>query len=303
MVTKKHSKATTGAGKAAPIAAAGATPVRLIAKDESTCEAALKRVIGLARALPPGAVPVDAVPADAAPMQKQAVQAKPEQVASRSASGEGAPSSQARQSLQAALDGLDSEVAQKLRTLFLAGRAGTSIGDANTDGPESDAKSALAAAALDGSTDGPQFADCLRRGHALACATAIDVERPFAGWSSTAPHSLDERAWLSFGKQLAKSEPSDWQCFALMQANTQAISRLYLRLADHSWWSFQALLDRPSVAVVESQRRTLARRRSKSLSTASLATLVSALSTVQGRALQRAARAIRARVGEAAAAT
>ena len=209
----------------------------------------------------------------------------------------------ARQSLEQALEGLDAETALKLRTLMIAGRDVKSISDVNTNMTLADSKSAFAAAALDASQSGPLLADYLRRGHALACATALDLERPLAGWLSLVPGNLDERAWLSFGKQLAKADPNDWQCLAFVDAGSGGISRLYLRLEEHAWWSFQSIMDRPSAASVEKQRRALSSRRSKGMMTQSLSAIVAKLSLTEGRALRRAARAIRARVGEAAAAT
>jgi hypothetical protein len=259
-----------------PVLANAATALKA-AKDEATCEGALARVIRLAQATLPelrengGDGPVNA-----------AVTLVP---------------SEARKSLEKALDSLDSEVALKLRTLMIAGRDGKSIVDVNVNMTLDDSKAAFSTAAADASQNGPLLADYLRRGHALACATALDLERPLASWSAAASHTLDERAWLSFGKQLAKAEPDDWQCLAFVEAN-QAISRLYLRLQGHAWWSFQAVLDRPSAAAVEKHERTLSSRRSKGLATRSLSPLVSRLLATEGRALRRAARAIRARVGE-----
>jgi hypothetical protein len=247
--------------------------------NAATCEGALARVIRLAQAMLPSAHDGDGNTAVAPP----------------TSSSDGA-----RESLEKALGELDSEVALKLRTLMIAGRDGKSITDVQVNMTIGDSRAAFAAAALDTSHNGPLLADYLRRGHALACATALDLEEPLAGWASDGTSTLDERAWLSFGKQLAKAAPDDWHCLAFVESETQSISRLYLRLDEHAWWSFQTVLDRPSSAVVEKEKRTLTSRRSKGLATHSLAALVSRLSAAKGRALRRAARAIRARVGEAA---
>lgn len=280
---KQSDSAVATATKTRAVAARTNTPARppvaVVVKDEATVEGALARVIRLAQAMLPRGDKAEATPADAA----------------------ATPPPEALGALKKALEGLDSEVALKLRTLMIAGRDGKNIGDVNVNLTIDDSNAAFATAALDASQNGPLLADYLRRGHALACAAGLDLERPVAAWSSTTAHSLDERAWLSFGKQLAKAELDDWQCLAFVESDNQSISRLYLRLEEHAWWSFQAVLDRPSAATVEKYKRTLSSRRSKGLATRSLTSLVSRLSAAEGRALRRAARAIRARVGEAAA--
>lgn len=279
----------------ARVAGAGAVAPAVLA-DKATTEAALRRVIQLALAMLPD-------PRDAA---KERPKGEPPALDSSETSAAGtaaAAQNPARQSLERALDDLDPEVALKLRTLMIAGRDGKSISDVNVNMTLGDSKAAFSAAALDTSHNGALLADYLRRGHALAWATALDIERPLASWAETTPHTLDERAWLSFGKQLAKSEPGDWQCLAFVDGRTQGISSLYLRLAEHAWWSFQAVLDRPSAAAVEKQQRALTSRRSKGVAARSLTSVASQLSSAQGRALRRAARAIRARLGEATAAS
>ena len=262
-------------------------------KEKATCEGALRRVIALAQATlqesrsgePRGAQPAE--PSGAGPVS----------VPGPTKSGR---ATQEQATLEQALEGLDSEVALKLRTLMIAGRDGKTIGDINVNLTLDDSKGAFAAAAVDTSQNVPLLADYLRRGHALACAAALDLERPLASWGGSKALSLDERAWLSFGKQLAKAGVDDWQCLAFVDGN-QCVSRLYLRLQGHAWWSFQAVLDRPSAAMVEKHERSLSSRRSKGLSTRSLSALASRLASIEGRALRRAARAIRARVGEASA--
>jgi hypothetical protein len=287
MATRKKRSEPAVATATKASAAAAPTPARPAGSvqatgDDSTCEGALARVIRLAEAMLPGSHEGEI--SDAA------------KVVASSSDG-------ARQSLEKALDQLDSEVALKLRTLMIAGRDGKSITDVQVNMTLADSRAAFSAAALDASHNGPLLADYLRRGHALACATALDLELPLSGWGVDGSSTLDERAWLSFGKQLAKAGPDDWHCLAFVESENQSISRLYLRLDEHAWWSFQAVLDRPSSAVVEKQKRTLTSRRSKGLATHSLAALISRLSSAKGRALRRAARAIRARVGDAAAAS
>ncbi len=276
MQSKK--KKTSAAAPVATQARVASAVTPAVLADKATTEAALRRVIQLALAMLPDT--------------RDAAKDGPTEELSAAVPNE------ARQSLERALDDLEPEVALKLRTLMIAGRDGKSIGDVNVNMTLGDSKAAFAAAALDTSHNGALLADYLRRGHALAWATAVDIERPLASWAETMPHTLDERAWLSFGKQLAKSEPGDWQCLAFVDARTQGISSLYLRLAEHAWWSFQAVLDRPSAAAVEKHQRALTSRRSKGVAARSLASVASQLSSAQGRALRRAARAIRARLGE-----
>jgi hypothetical protein len=183
--------ATKTRAVAARTSAPARPPVAVVVKDEATVEGALARVIRLAQALlPRGDKP-------------EARGDKPEAPADAVAT----PAPEALEALKKALGALDSEVALKLRTLMIAGRDGKSIGDVNVNLTIDDSNAAFATAALDASQNGPLLADYLRRGHALACAAGLDLERPIAAWSSTTSHSLDERAWLSFGKQLAKAEP------------------------------------------------------------------------------------------------
>jgi hypothetical protein len=281
-VTKARTSAPTAASSRPPSASEAAA-------HAATCEGALARVIRLAQAMLPNTADSDGSAAVASPATASPLP------------GPSSSPDRARELLEKALDELDSEVALKLRTLMIAGRDGKSITDVQVNMTLGDSRAAFAAAALDTSHNGPLLADYLRRGHALACATALDLEEPLAGWTSDGSSTLDERAWLSFGKQLAKAGPDDWHCLAFVESETQSISRLYLRLDEHAWWSFQTVLDRPSSAVVEKEKRTLTSRRSKGLATHSLAALVSRLSSAKGRALRRAARAIRARVGDAAA--
>lgn len=217
MVTKK--KTTKAAASVATESrAAGAGAVAPVLVDKATTEAALRRVIQLALAMLPDT-------RDAAkdrPKGESAATALPE--APPPGTGAALPN-QARQSLERALDDLDPEVALKLRTLMIAGRDGKSISDVNVNMTLGDSKAAFSAAALDTSHNGALLADYLRKGHALAWATALDIERPLASWAETMPHTLDERAWLSFGKQLAKSDPGDWQCLAFLDGRTQGISQ------------------------------------------------------------------------------
>jgi hypothetical protein len=202
----------------------------------------------------------------------------------------------ARARLTATLRDSDAETAEKLERLMIAGRDGRSVAAVQRNASPSDAHAAFATIATEcGRSD---LVEYLLRGHAMACATGINLERPIDDWQSHSADTLDERAWLSFGKQLAQSVPADWQCLAIIESGTGGLNKLYLKLEDHAWWSFQALLDRPTQREVENERRSLGRRQFKGISASTLEAVLGQLEQVQGRALQRAARAIRARVGE-----
>lgn len=247
----------------------------------TTFEGTLRYVIGLADAvsLEQGAVLPGAV-ADAPP------EAAPKPAA-------GAPAAAAL--LTKALTELGPEVAVKLRTLMVAGRDGRGVTAVHVDAKPADAD--LGAAAADLNANGPLLADYLRRGHAMACATGFDLEKNISAWPSSAPHTLDERAWLSFGVQLAKSQPDEWTCVGFVGADARLLTKLYLRLGENAWWSFRSLLDRPSPAVVDKEKRVLSKSRSKGLTTASLKPMADRSCGTEGRALRRAVKAIRARVG------
>jgi hypothetical protein len=205
----------------------------------------------------------------------------------------------ARAQLTAALGELDPETALKIRQLMIAGRDGQSVANVKLNVSLVDADSAFSIMAADSGENGPLLIEYLLKGHAIACASGIDLDRPLAEWRSRSADNLEERAWLSFGKQLANSAAADWQCFAIMDPGTQGISKLYVKLGDRAWWSFQAQLDRPTLRGAEKERRALVRRRFKGISSNDLEALVLKLNGVQGRALRRAARAICARVGQA----
>ena len=287
-------------------------------ESEVTCEAVLSTLIELARAVLGDATGVAGSASGAASASGTA--------ASASGAAKGATTepgaSAAQQRLLQALLGLQPEMAIKVRTLMVAGRDSQDISAVRTNMTPADAESAFAAAARDVSENGPLLAEYLRRGHALACAMGLDVEKPVSAWGALAPQTLDERAWLSFGKQLASAPPDEWQCMAFSEPSGSTIARIYLKLPDHAWWSFQALLDRPSPAIVTKEKKAMGSKASKRVTSLTLKALAARLSDApvaspasegrgtarraeparavsQGRALRRAARAIRARVGRA----
>jgi hypothetical protein len=275
---KSRVESAVGRGSAAQAAASAVAPT------PSGCEGVLARVIQRARVLAEG----NRAAAEASPS------ARSRQAAPAGTSGD--PSADALEQLAVTLRELDSETAIKIRTLMVAGRDGQSIGGI-AGISQADAGADLATLVASSGESGALLAEHLLRGHAIACAIGIDLDRPLAEWQSRSSDDLDERAWLSFGKQLASSVPGEWQCLAIVEPGTQGLSKLFLKLGDRAWWSFQAQLDRPTLAGVEKERRALARRRLKGIPSNTLEALVGRLGSVQGRALRRASRAICARVG------
>lgn len=206
----------------------------------------------------------------------------------------------AQQKMTQALEKLGPEVALKLRTVMVAGRDGRRITDVQVNIGLGDADSAFAFAARDLSENGPLLVDYLRRGHAMACALGLDLEKPYAEWAAAAPRPLEERAWLSFGRQLALSRPEDWTCFGVLGTDPgEPLTKLYLRRGELCWWSFQSLLDRPPAALVETQRRALASRRGGEV-TGVMQALARRACAAEAPALRRALKSLRARVGLAA---
>lgn len=212
------------------------------------------------------------------------------------APGRAEKESKAGQLLAQALEELEPEAALKLRTLMVAGRDGRGVTAVHVEMKPADADSASATGDLSESSS--LLADYLRRGHAMACAMGLDLEKSLATWPSSVTQTLDERAWLSFGVQLAKSQPEDWTCLGFVGADgAQQLTKLYLRLGEHAWWSFRSVLDRPSTAFVDKEKKAMSKRRSKGVAGASLKTMADRSCGTEGRALRRAVKAIRARVG------
>jgi len=204
-----------------------------------------------------------------------------------------------RARLAAALEKLEPETALKLRRLMIAGRDGQNVATVKVNVSLADSDGAFSTMAADSGENGPLLVEYLLRGHAIACASGIDINKPLTDWNVRETDGLEERAWLSFGKQLASSTSEEWQCFAMLSPDTRNVSKLYVKLGKRAWWSFQAQLDRPTLRGAEKERRALTRRRFKGIASNDLGALVAELANVQGRALRRAARAIGARVGQA----
>jgi hypothetical protein len=167
-------------------------PVAPSAKATS-CEGALTRVLQLAHSLAQDTRETrKTLPSGRAKQREEEPPASPALDSHRAL---------AHEKLNAALAELDPETALKLRTLMVAGRDGRSIGAVNINLSMSDTEAGFAAMAADSGENGPLLIDYLRRGHAMACAAGIDLETPLSEWHSQGNSNLDERAWVSFGKQ------------------------------------------------------------------------------------------------------
>lgn len=268
---------------ASSVSSARAT--RAPARKRSPCEEALARVIGQARVL-----------AEDTHRSRGALQSGRSGPSSEHVTPEAA-SRRALEGLTATLRGLEPETALKIRTLMIAGRDAQSVGAVDVKISLADTEATFEIMAADSGENGPLLIEYLMRGHAIACASGVDLERSLVDWRARSADDVDERAWLSFGRQLAKSHPHDWQCLGIVGPGTRKLAKLYLKLGDRAWWSFQSLIDRPTQADMVKEQKGLGRRRSHAISMNSLDLLVSELDDVSGRALQRAGRAIRARVG------
>src|SRR5688572_18092945 len=131
---------------------------------------------------------------------------------SRPSPGGEAPSSagdahtdEGRAQLTAALGELDPETALKIRQLMIAGRDGQSVAAVKLNVSLVDADSAFSVMAADSGENGPLLLEYLLKGHAIACASGIDLDPPPAEWRPRSAANLEEPAWLSFGKRLASS--------------------------------------------------------------------------------------------------
>lgn len=186
---------------------------------------------------------------------------------------------------------LDAEMRGKLRTVMHAGREAQTL----------PAAVAALAAVRSAGAEGELFAggaaalQDLQRGHAIACATGFDLELTLDRWGRVRePESLDERVWLRFGRELARSTIEEWSCSAVVDARGR-LQKLYLRRGKARWWSFAALIDRPSDSALRVQGSAWSRR-----SRLVVLPLHSALGRSlcgELRAVRRASMAVSARLG------
>jgi hypothetical protein len=205
-----------------------------------------------------------------------------------------APPSPAFDALRLFVRSLDDETQGKLRTLMQAGRSAQALpvvvtalaSERAAEGPPAPELFALGLGELQD----------LQRGHAVACATGFDLELELGQWGDVRePESLDERVWLRFGRELAQSRVEDWSCFAVVDSRDR-LQKLYLRRGTAGWWSFAALIDRPSARGLELPRSAQAGH-----GRLMVLPLQAALArSVRGdlRAVRRAAMALGARLGK-----
>lgn len=135
----------------------------------------------------------------------------------------------------------------------------------------------------------------LERSLAMMCSERLDLDTGNAR-VERAPHqaSVFERAWSRFGRELASSEPDDWTWLAQHAGRTRTLEKVYLRRGEGAWWSFGVDLDRPHRSQVGAHTTVVNRRRGNQC--AGLASLANAR-CAERRALQRAMRSVRARMG------
>jgi len=205
------------------------------------------------------------------------------------------PAAQATEpeALAGVLRELEPEAALKLRILMVAGREGRDIGAIH--GAMTSADQDPSRAALELGKIGAQLGEFLSRGHAIACATQFDLEAPLARWAIAERSELEERVWLRFGRQLAMQPLDEWECLGATGGGAgDPLAKLYLRLGKTVWWSFGAVIDRPSPASVKSEAR---RQTGKKAKLGRLRDIPAHGCQSDRRALKRAVRAIRARVG------
>lgn len=135
----------------------------------------------------------------------------------------------------------------------------------------------------------------LERSLAMMCSEGLELDgRDTRAKGATANASVYERAWSRFGRELAGAETTDWIWFAQRAGRTNTLEKIYLRRGDGAWWSFGANLDRPQKSQIGTQ--TTALKRGRVNQSSGLASLADA-QCAQRRALQRAMRSVRARLG------
>lgn len=135
----------------------------------------------------------------------------------------------------------------------------------------------------------------LERSLAMMCSERLDLDTGEAAVEHAPQEaSVFGRAWSRFGRELASSEPDDWTWLAQHAGRTKTLEKIYLRRGDGAWWSFGVDLDRPHRSQVGARATAGNRRRGNQCS--GLASLANAR-CAEKRALQRAMRSVRARLG------
>jgi hypothetical protein len=162
-----------------------------------------------------------------------------------------------------------------------------------TTPPEGGAAPLSVLALCDKHTRSQQY---LERALAMMCAQRLSIERVASSNDEVGGgESVFERAWSRFGRELASSDPSEWTWFGHRTQGTKELEKVYLRRGEGAWWSFSVGLDRPVRSDAGLKRRRTSRGRGAGLQAGleSLATHECA----KRRALQRAMRSVRARLG------
>jgi hypothetical protein len=258
-------------------------------RAEHISDAVAVETAGAVTAVPSKAVAKAALPAKA---PAKAVPSKAVPAVTELESGAGADA------LADALRGLAPDAALKLRTLMLAGRDARDLTFIHRALTEAEQDPVFAA--LDLGRNASQLFEYLRRGHAIACATRFDLETPIDQWPIAERPPLGERVWARFGKELALSDPSAWECLGVFgSTRAKLLSKLYLRVGKEVWWSFGSLIDRPSPAVVKAQQKARAGRGAAKVGGGLLRDVIKQECEPDKRALRRAIRAIEARLGSA----
>ncbi len=172
----------------------------------------------------------------------------------------------------------------KLIALMSAGKGVTAISDALPDPSAPGASEPFSGASIRD----------LQRGLGIARATGFDLEQPLESWArARAKSGVEDRVWLSFGKELARSTASEWTCLVAVSQG-DALDKAYLRRGDGAWWSFGSQIERPPASEVArlSARQPKGKRR---LSVLPLGAVVPARCRADRAALRRAAASLNAR--------
>jgi hypothetical protein len=207
--------------------------------------------------------------------------------------GEASATSPAFDALNLFVRSLDDETRGKLQTVMHAGREAQALPDAVTS--LAAAPGAVETRAADLFATGSAAFQDLQRGHAVACATAFDLELKLARWGKVKERgSLDERVWLRFGRELARSRVEEWSCHAVVDSREQ-LEKLYLRCGENPWWSFGALIDRPSARELGGLRA--AKKGRSRVVSLSLQAALARSCRADLRAVHRASMAVSARLG------
>lgn len=185
--------------------------------------------------------------------------------------------------LSAFTEGFDATTLSKLVSLIRAGREARDI----ADGPPETGPAATAQILLE-----PSAFDELQRGLAIAQATQFDVELGLQHWVSRAgaKRELEERVWLRFGRELAQSSAAEWACLVATDAG-DALDKVYMRRGDGAWWSFGAMLERPTKSEIAKLKGKQPKGQRK-IASLPLGAIVPRRCRPDRRALHRAASAV-----------